>query len=46
MLFPIMSGYIAQYRDLETLFFVLTFVLLLSTTVVLVCRKTLNMLAS
>ena len=46
MLFPIMSGYIAQYRDLETLFFVLTFVLLLSTAVVLVCRKTLNLLAS
>jgi hypothetical protein len=46
MLFPIMSGYIARYRDLETLFLVLTVVLLASACVVLVCRKTLNMLAS
>jgi hypothetical protein len=46
MLFPIMSGYIARYRDLETLFLVLTVVLLASTAVVLVCRTTLNLLST
>jgi ceroid-lipofuscinosis MFS transporter 7 len=46
MLFPIMSGYIARYRDLETLFFVLTIVLLVSSVVVILCRKTLNLLAT
>ena len=46
ILFPIMSGYIAYYSSMETLFGVLTVVLLLSTAFILLARRTLTLLAS
>jgi hypothetical protein len=46
MIFPIMSGYIANYSTMDALFFVLTGVLLVSTAFVLWARDTLTFLAS
>jgi MFS transporter, ceroid-lipofuscinosis neuronal protein 7 len=46
MLFPIVSGYIANYRNVETLFLVLTVVLIASTLFLMVHRHTLQLLSS
>jgi MFS transporter, ceroid-lipofuscinosis neuronal protein 7 len=46
MIFPIMSGYMANYMDVSILFWLLTFILALSTIFVLVSRSTLNVLSS
>lgn len=46
MFFPIMSGYIASYRSMSELFLVLAFILIISTVVTLLCRRTLSLLSS
>jgi hypothetical protein len=46
MFFPILSGYIARYRDVETLFFLLTVVLAISTGFVLLAKDTLKLLST
>ena len=46
MAFPIMSGYIARYSDIDTLFLVLLLVLLVSTAFVAFYRNTLTLLSS
>ena len=43
--FPIMSGYIAKYAGISTLFFVLVGVLGTATTITMVNRKTLEFLS-
>ncbi|GKY99592.1 hypothetical protein MPSEU_000913500 [Mayamaea pseudoterrestris] len=46
MLFPVMSGYIARYSAVDTLFWVLMVVLLVSTAFVAVYRNILSLLSS
>lgn len=45
MFFPIMSGYIANYSDIDTLFYVLVSVLLVSTLFVALYRNILTLLS-
>ena len=46
MFFPVMSGYIARYSDIDTLFLVLIGVLLVSTAFVAFYRNLLTLLSS
>jgi len=46
MIFPLGSGVIAYYKDVDTLFMILVGVLLVSTLFVLLARKTLTFLSS
>lgn len=46
IMFPILSGYIARYSEISTLFIVLTCVLSISIFFVFVSRKTLSLLSS
>jgi ceroid-lipofuscinosis MFS transporter 7 len=45
IVFPIMSGYIANYEGVHLLFWILTVILLASTTFTLYSRKTLEFLS-
>ena len=45
MVFPIMSGYVANYQGVHFLFFILVTVLVLSTVFTFAARKTLSMLS-
>jgi hypothetical protein len=46
MVFPVMSGYIASYQGVETLFYLLVGVLAVSATFIALFRKTLTLLSS
>lgn len=46
MFFPIVSGYLSNYSDVSVMFWLLTFILVLSTVFVLASRDTLHKLSS
>ena len=46
MFFPVVSGYVTTYSSIQTLFGVLTCILIVSTAFVLCARETLTLLSS